>query len=288
MDAVALALLSAFLFGAMTVVLRLALARSPNAEQGALLTVAVALLVVAPFVLARPPAEFDLDEFGLFALAGLLAPGGSQLLFTLAVRDAGAARVSVVTGAAPLLAVAIAVAALGEPFRAPLVLGTALVVVGGVALASERLRPEHFKLVGLLFAASGATLFALRDNFVRAVSDDTVVTSFAGTATTLLCGGFVILLYLLATQGRAGLSFRWRRAVGFVPVGVLFGLSYVSLFEAYYRGRVSVVSPLVATESLWGVALSALVLRRSELVGRRLVAGAVLIVAGGILVGVFR
>src|SRR3712207_7511193 len=61
----------------------------------------------------------------------------------------------------------------------------------------------------------------------------------------------------------------------------LFGLSYVALFEAYYRGRVTVVSPLVATESLWGVALSALLLRRHELVGPRLAAGAALVVAGG-------
>ena len=70
--------------------------------------------------------------------------------------------------------------------------------------------------------------------------------------------------------------------------GVLFGLSYLCLFEAYYRGRVSVVSPLVATESLWGVALSALLLRRHELVGARLAAGAALVVAGGALIGVFR
>ena len=54
----------------------------------------------------------------------------------------------------------------------------------------------------------------------------------------------------------------------------------------YHRGRVSVVAPLVATESLWGVAFSALLLRRSELVGRRLVLGALLIVAGGVVIGV--
>ena len=54
----------------------------------------------------------------------------------------------------------------------------------------------------------------------------------------------------------------------FVPAGLLFGLSYVCLFEAYFRGRVTVVSPLVATESLWGVGLSALLLAR-ELVGPR-------------------
>src|SRR5205823_9426810 len=47
----------------------------------------------------------------------------------------------------------------------------------------------------------------------------------------------------------------------FLPAGVLFGLSYAALFEAYYRGRVSVVAPLVATESLWGVLFSVLLLQ---------------------------
>ncbi len=69
---------------------------------------------------------------------------------------------------------------------------------------------------------------------------------------------------------------------------LFFGLSYVCLFEAYYRGRVTVVSPLVATEALWGVTLSAVLLRRHELVGPRLLAGAVLVVAGGMLIGTFR
>ena len=59
------------------------------------------------------------------------------------------------------------------------------------------------------------------------------------------------------------------------------------LFEAYYRGRVTVVSPIVATESLWGVALSLLLIRHSELVGRRVLAGAALIVAGSVLIGVY-
>jgi uncharacterized membrane protein len=70
-------------------------------------------------------------------------------------------------------------------------------------------------------------------------------------------------------------------------VGVVFGLSYVSLFEAFYRGRVTIVSPIVATESLWGVVLSILLLRHTELVGRRVLIGAVLIVAGGVLIGVY-
>jgi uncharacterized membrane protein len=77
-------------------------------------------------------------------------------------------------------------------------------------------------------------------------------------------------------------------AVAFVPAGLCYGLSYVFLFEAFSRGRVSVVSPIVATESLWGVTLSWLVLRKSEHVGARLVVGAVLVVAGGVLIGLNR
>jgi drug/metabolite transporter (DMT)-like permease len=80
----------------------------------------------------------------------------------------------------------------------------------------------------------------------------------------------------------------WRRVLPFVPVGLCFGLSYVCIFEAYYRGRVSVVSPLVATESLWGVGLSAILIGRSERISGRVVAGALLIVGGAALIGAVR
>ena len=73
----------------------------------------------------------------------------------------------------------------------------------------------------------------------------------------------------------------------FVPAGLCFGLSYILLFEAFYRGRVSVVSPFVATETLWTVGLSMIFLRQ-ERVGWRLLLGAAFVVAGGVLIGVFR
>ena len=73
----------------------------------------------------------------------------------------------------------------------------------------------------------------------------------------------MIAVVVLASRAPVGL----RDLRAFVPAGVLFGLSYICLFEAYYRGPVTVVSPLVATESLWGVAFSALLLKRVEGVG---------------------
>ena len=288
MAAVALACCSAALFGAMTVALRLALRRSPDAELGAVVTVGVAA-VVALVAAALEPASRSARprDLAFFALAGLIAPGASQLFYTLAIRDAGASRTSVVVGGAPLVAVAMAIALLGEPVEVGLVAGALLIVLGGLALAGERIRPVDFRARGLGFAAATVLLFSTRDNLVRWYSGDARASSAAGAATALVAGTLAIGAFALLS-GRRRRRQRPLRAGAFVPAGLLFGLSYVSLFEAYFRGRVSIVSPLVATESLWGVLLAALLLRRSELVGPRLIAGAALIVAGGALIGVIR
>ena len=76
-----------------------------------------------------------------FALAGILGPGVSQILFTLAIRDAGPSRASATVGMAPLFAVTFAALLLGEPIAAGVALG-ALLVAGGIVLASESGRPS--------------------------------------------------------------------------------------------------------------------------------------------------
>jgi drug/metabolite transporter (DMT)-like permease len=281
-DAVLLACVSAALFGAMTVALRLALARGAAADEGALWTIVAALAVAVSFTVAQ--GVDTVGDVWPFLLAGLLGPGLSQLLFTFAVRDAGPSRTSVTVGAAPLFSVAIALVFLDETFVAAVFLGAALIVVGGVLLVGERGRPEHVKRIGLVFALIATIVFAVRDNVVRWLSLDTDVDPSLAATATLAAGGCVVLAFTLL--GRRPLV--PRRARLFVPAGLLFGLSYVCLFEAYYRGRVTVVSPLVATESLWGVGLSALVFGRGEGVGPRLIAGAALVVAGGVLIGIYR
>lgn len=286
--AVPLALASAVLFGAMTVALRFALARGAAAEVGALLTAlpALAIAVAATAVHAVRHGAPDLLAAWPFAAAGVLAPGISQILFTLAVRDAGPSRTSVLVGTAPLFSVAIALTLLGEPLQAGLVAGAVLIVGGGILLVGERVRPQSFRIAGLVFAAGATLLFASRDSLLRWLSLETDVPPSLAAAATLGSGTLVVALYVLAAQVGRDLVLAGARR--FAVAGLCFGLSYLCLFEAYYRGRVTVVSPLVATESLWGVALSVLLLRRAELVGPRLAAGAALVVAGGALIGLTR
>ncbi len=290
MLAVLLACASAALFGAMAVAIRFALRRTDDPELGALATSSIALVVTAAIGLAAMPGSrsLDLGELWPFLVAGAIAPGTSQILFMRAVREAGAARTSVLMGTAPLVSVAIALVALHEPVRVPLLVGAALIVAGGVALAGERVRPEDFRRLGVLFAILATLLFAVRDNLLRWLAEDTAAHALVTAPVSLLAGAGTIAAYLVITRRGAWSAGFGRTARVFLPSGLLFGVSYAALFEAYYRGRVTVVAPLVATESLWGVLFSALLLRRSELVGRRLVAGAALIVAGGALIGAWR
>ena len=286
MLAVGLALLSAVLFGAMSVGLRMGLARHPDAEVATLATIGGALAVALVAAAAEIPSR-GVHAGGAwpFALAGLLQPGVGQLLVTLAIREAGASRASVAFGSAPLVSVVIALTLLHEPASVPLLLGAVLIVAGGVELARERDRPEHLRRIGLVFALGAMTLFAVRDNLLRWLSTGTA-TPPGVAATAALVGGAVVTAAIFGPRLRR--RPRLAELAPFLGVGVLFGLSYVCLFEAYYRGRVTVVSPLVATESLFGVALSLLLIRHSEQIGRRLVLGAALVVAGGALIGVFR
>jgi drug/metabolite transporter (DMT)-like permease len=266
----------------MSVALRMGLQREPDIALGTIATLTVALVVAAVAVAAEAPSRgLHAGSAWPFLLAGLLSPGLAQIFVTVGIRESGASRVSMVFGTAPLVSVTIALIFLGEPVRAPLIIGAMLVVAGGVELARERSRPAHFNRLGLIYAFIGASLFAVRDNLVRhlVVGKTAVPPAVAGA--TALVGGMVVAAF----WARRRISRRW---LAFVPAGLLFGGSYMALFEAYYRGRVEVVAPLVAIESLAGVALSAVLLRDSEVVGRWLVFGAALIVAGGALIGAFR
>jgi drug/metabolite transporter (DMT)-like permease len=282
MDAVVLALLSAFGFGLMTVLLRPALATGAEPLLGAFATVVVATLVA--LLATTVQGDWQVAGLGPYILAGVLGPGISQVLFTYAVREAGPSRTSATVGIAPLFAVVFAVVLLDEPLLVGIALGALAIVAGGVLLATESGRPEHVRPIGLALALGAALVFASRDTFVRSVAVDSTVSPELAITATLTSGAVTILVALLVTRTRLRAApFR-----SFLPAGVAFGISYISLYEAFYRGKLSVVAPLVATECLWGLTLSAVFLGRHERVGRRLMAGAAMVVVGGVLIGLSR
>ena len=281
MDAVALALASAALFGAMTVAFRLALARGADADRGALWTIAPALAVALAFTAMR--SDWALGGVWPFLLAGLLGPGISQLLFTFAVRDAGPSSTSVVVGTAPLFSVAIALVFLDEPLVAGVLAGAVLIVAGGApARRASATGRSTFGGSGSLLALAATVVFAVRDNFVRWLSIDTDVDPALAAIATLAAGGFVVLVYMLP-GGAARLRRRCLRP----------GRNSRSGFRtsACSRPTTAAASPSSrrsSRRSRSGASPLRRLLRQRQGCRPHLVAGAALIVAGGVLIGVFR
>ena len=74
----------------MSVALRMALQRDPDAALGTIATVGAALVVALIAAAAETPSRgLHLSSAWPFLLAGLLSPGAAQILVTVAIRESG-------------------------------------------------------------------------------------------------------------------------------------------------------------------------------------------------------
>jgi drug/metabolite transporter (DMT)-like permease len=272
----------------MTVAVRSGLVRGGDPAVGSVVVSVSALLVVATLALPSVFADgVDVGVLWTFAAIGLVVPGVSQILIILAIRHAGPSRAAILVGTAPLGSVLLALALLDEQLRPALLAGTALIVAGGAVLAFDPGRPVGFRALGVVLALVCAALFALRDNAVRWVARDVAASPLQATAVTLLASSLVSIVYVVVTR-RVVTARIAPTTRAFLPAGVCLAGAYTALVTGFDRGDVSVVAPLNATQSLWGVVFAAAVYGRAEAIGRRTVLAGVLVVLGGALIGAFR
>jgi drug/metabolite transporter (DMT)-like permease len=278
---------AALSFGALAVTIRLALRPGLDPEAASFVTTVIACAVCAALALVRSDfSDLAWRDTWPFFVTGLFAPGISQILFTRGVGVIGPSRTAILVGISPVLSAAIAVTLLDEPLHIALVLGTLLVVAGGTLLVSDRGGPVAMLRLGVGLGLSAALLFAIRDNLVRWAARGNDIPGFLAATASLVSASVVILLIVAS---RPSVRERLRRASRpFVLSGLVYGVSYGCLYSAFDRGRVTVVAPLVATESLWAVLISIFLLRRTERIGPRLLLAAALVVGGGALISSFR
>ncbi len=289
MDAVLLGLLAGALFGAMTVAVRAGLVRGGDSAFGGVVIASSAFVVSARLALPSVVSE-GLDLAALLAVRGrrVLRPGLSQLLFILAVRYAGPSRAAILIGTAPLGSVLLAMALLDEPLRPG---------------AARRHGPDRRRRRGPRprpgpagrlpddRRRAGAPARPLRRPRQRRALDRAGRRRPAAPGDRRdVAGGDAGdgAVRPGHPPGRLPARSRATTARAFVPAGVLLAFAYGALVTGFDRGDVSIVAPLNATQSLWGVAFAALVYGQREAIGRRTVLASVLIVLGGALIGAFR
>ena len=278
---------AALSFGALAVTIRLALRPPLDAEAASLVTTFLAGVCCAVLAVAAGDLSgVDWRDTWPFFVTGLFAPGISQILFTRAVGVIGPSRTAVFVGVSPVLSAAIAVTLLDEPVHIALVFGTLLVVAGGTLLVRERGGRAGLLSLGITMALGAALLFGIRDNLVRWAARGSDVPGFVAATASLASATVVIALVVLMRPNAVA---RVRQAFRpFVLSGLVYGVSYACLYSAFDRGRVTIVAPLVATESLFAVLISMVVLRKSERIGVRLLLASALVVGGGALISSFR
>jgi drug/metabolite transporter (DMT)-like permease len=278
---------AALSFGALAVTIRISLHPPLDAEAASLVTTFVAgVCCVVLAVASGDLTGVDWIDTWPFFVTGLFAPGISQILFTRAVGLIGPSRTAVFVGVSPVLSAALAVTLLGEPVHVALVFGTLLVVAGGTLLVRERGGPAGLLSLGIALALGAALLFGIRDNLVRWGARGSDVPGLVAASASLASATVVIaVVVLLRPNGVARVRQAFRP---FLLSGLVYGVSYACLYSAFDRGRVTIVAPLVATESLFAVLISMVVLRKSERIGVRLLVAAALVVGGGALISSFR
>lgn len=286
MEAVGLAIAAGVSFGALGPALRHGLTRVRDAELGAGVSLAVGLVVALVASAADGSlGRLDAGEAWPFFVLGLFVPGVSQVFFVRAIRDIGSSRTLILTGTVPLIAAFAAIVFLDEPFRLALVLGTLLIVSGGIVLGWERARPEGWRSIGIVWALIGVGLYATRDVVSRWISDSRDVSPLVAASCLLAGATLIVLAYLAVSRPPRLLAVQVASGVRhFLLPGIAMGGAYCLLLTAFDRGKVTIVSPLNATYALWGVLIAAAVMRTAEAITQRVALAALLIVAGAAVV----
>ena len=263
--------------GAAMVTMRLGL-RYATPLAGAAIGVPSATLMfwcVAPFLLDT--SAFNLTAAGIFALVGLFFPAAVTLLIYTGNQRMGPTITSSVSCTTPMFALSGAILFLGEALTAGNVLGTAVIVLGMLVLTwtgGTRARSWPLWAIALPFAA--AAVRALAQILTKAG-----LTLWSSPYAAVLIGYSVSAAVILvaARAGGAGKVADRRALPWFVATGFFNGAGLLLMYVALARGRVSLVSPIVATYPLFTLALNMLFLRQDR-VTQRVAAGAVLTVAG--------
>lgn len=288
-----LALIPAVLWGFEPVISKRGMAAGGTTLQASLVVVLVdsALYWLVLLVFEGPSGIGELTPYtiSLFLLAGLVGTALGRLAIFAGIRRVGASINSAVVSARPVFAAILAVALLGEVATAATVAGIVVLAVGLAVLALARGGDlSGWEPRDLLFPLTAAVAFAAGNVLRRFGLNVTPATAFEAIALNETAA-FVALFGFALVRGRTEVLSLPRRSYALFAVsGVLTAGALLSLFTALSlpEGRVVVVDPLVATAPLFTAVFAYAFLNDLERVTRGIVAGALLVVTGAVLVTV--
>jgi len=280
MNAESLALVASFCTALSTVLATKGM-RDSNADSANLVLTGVQTAVLTALLIPDIP-PLDVGALMWFALSGVCASFVGRLLTLQSYKLMGVAVSSAIVGTSPLLVTIFAILFLGEPLLFPVVAGSAL-VVAGIALMNMRGGRLSLKANSIHLAAGASLMFAA-SNIFRKLGTDISPYAVLGAQSSTLFGFAAFMVYMVAKGGFRGLNVNRGNFWWLAGSGAVNAVAWIALTMSIAAGRVSVMTSIVYSYPLFSVLLARLMLRDTETLTRRVVAGCVLIVLGVVLV----
>lgn len=277
------ALIAAFSFGLNAVLVRKGMKES-TPVTATLMVAGVQVTILSALLLFDPPA-FNWTAVFYFILAGLFAAILGRTLNYLSIDKLGVPISTSLTGTNPIFALILAVIFLGEKVSTATVLGSLLVVVG-IALMSGSGAEGKLNARDLVIPLASAFFYAC-SSAVRKIGliilPESVLGAVVGALTSLIA--YPLLLRLMGRTGEFKLS---RKSIPWlIGGGIATSTAWIGMFTATQMGSVSVTSAIIGANPLFGLILSAILLRDSEKITPRVAAGSMLIVVAVLIITLF-
>jgi len=243
------------------------------------LVVGVSGLWLAAFLLT-PDDVLTLQAMPFFVLSGLIGTVGGRFTRFIAIEKVGASVAASINNLNPFISTGLAILLLGERVTLPIVAGTCLIVLGTIILSlSGRqvgFRPRH-----LIYPLTAASCFG-GVAIIRKLGLSQMGPIF-GAAVNMTTALIVFTAFLAVSGNAQAMRCQGRSLWYFIAAGVTENAGVCLLMVALSLGQVSVVTPLAGTAPLFVLPMTYLFLRGIESLTWRIVAGAVLIVCGSVL-----
>ncbi len=288
MIGIALALLASVAYASAAVLTR------RRIDDSRILAIALTVTVVGNFMLW--PIAFlvsnlqtvNLQALAFFAIAGMLAPGLTRLLFYKGIKSLGVSITASIFAIYPIFSSLLAVVLLEETLYPINWIGITSIVLGVILIerSSGKSNPEGegFSRKNLVFPIFASLLTATS----QIVRKQGLIIHNEPSLGVAIGYAFSLLMYTLfltfSDSSRRSISLKNSFRLFWKP-GVALSIAWIFTFYALSIERVSVVTPLVQTEPLFVVFLSFLYLKELERTSTRLIVSAILVVLGVVLVG---
>jgi DME family drug/metabolite transporter len=278
-----IAICSAMGWATDSILVRFGLRRS-NIFAAMMVSYAVSVTCMWSYLIVTTSLDFlSSPAMIYYVISGCIQPLLARALFYQGITRIGVARAGPLRGVEPLFAAAIGVLILHEQPGIPVYFGTVLIVASLWLISGNPQGDIKWRLIDTAFPISAAMTSAisqtLRKQALAIIPDPIVAVAMVTTVSLILLIGFV-----LVTRRTHQLRMERDSFLFFFCAAIIAALAQVANFIAIGRGQLSVIIPLLNTSPLFTVFFSSVFLRNIETVNLRIVFGAVLMVAGVVLI----